>query len=194
MPKLLRARPPRDAEEERVVRKLAGARHAPGDWMQRARIVVLSWDGVRGPEIAARLGCHPETVRRRLHRFNQDGVDGLSDWPGCGRKRRITEDQRSRIIALVKMFPPGRLLPCTWEEGLVAADEDGPRHWTLNTVTEAARAEGIEVGRSQVRRILLAEGVRWRRTRSWIMSTDPEFVPKGRGSSVSTLIRRRVRR
>jgi hypothetical protein len=34
------------------------------------------------------------------------------------------------------------------------------------------------VGRSQVRRILLAEKVRWRRTRSWATSTDPEFAPK----------------
>jgi hypothetical protein len=34
------------------------------------------------------------------------------------------------------------------------------------------------VGRSQVRRILLAERVRWRRTRSWATSTDPDFAPK----------------
>jgi len=40
---------------------------------------------------------------------------------------------------------------------------------------------GIEVGRSQVRRILLAEGVRWRRRRPWAESADPEFVPKDRG-------------
>jgi transposase len=46
-------------------------------------------------------------------------------------------------------------------------------HWTLDTLTEAAQAEGIRVGRSQVRRILLAERVRWRRTRSWATSSDP---------------------
>lgn len=37
---------------------------------------------------------------------------------------------------------------------------------------------GIEVRRSQVRRILLREGVRWRNTRPWAESADPEFVPK----------------
>ncbi|MFF4963146.1 hypothetical protein ACFY2Z_40430 [Streptomyces sp. NPDC001222] len=31
---------------------------------------------------------------------------------------------------------------------------------------------GLEVGRSLVRRILLAEGVRWHRTRSWPRSKD----------------------
>jgi hypothetical protein len=33
MPKLLYARPPADAEEERQVRKLAGSRHAPAGWV-----------------------------------------------------------------------------------------------------------------------------------------------------------------
>ena len=31
MPKLLHARPPKDPDEERQVRKLAASRHAPGD-------------------------------------------------------------------------------------------------------------------------------------------------------------------
>ena len=66
MPKLLFARAARDAGEERQLRRLAGARHAPGDWITRASIVVSSWDGMRVASIAERLGCHPETVRRRL--------------------------------------------------------------------------------------------------------------------------------
>ncbi len=85
MPKLLYARAARDAGEERQLRKLAGARHAPGDWITRARIVVSSWDGMRVPSIAQRLGCHPETVRRRLPRSNAEGIDGLGDRPGPGR-------------------------------------------------------------------------------------------------------------
>jgi hypothetical protein len=36
MPKLLRARPASDDKEEQQVRKLAGSRHAPGNWI-RAR-------------------------------------------------------------------------------------------------------------------------------------------------------------
>src|SRR5215204_2331157 len=53
-------------------------------------------------------------------------------------------------------------------------------YWTLDALTEAAREMGIRVSRSQVRRILLSEGVRWRNIRSWAQSSDPEFVPKGR--------------
>jgi hypothetical protein len=58
MPKLLHARQPEDAEEEEKIRKLAGSRHAPGDWIFRARIVSLSWQGLRTTRIAEELGCH----------------------------------------------------------------------------------------------------------------------------------------
>jgi transposase len=193
MPKLLRARPAADAAEEEKIRKLAGARHAPGDWIQRARVVMLSWQGRRVSVIAAELDCHEETVRRWLHRFNASGLEALADLGGQGRKRRITEAERSAIIALVKQPPPGRPVPGS-DGVLRAADEHGAPVWTLDTLTEAARVQGIEVHRSQVRRILLAEGVRWRRTHSWARSKDPDFVGKGRGSSSCTPARPLARR
>ena len=72
-------------------------------------------------------------------------------------------------------------------EGLpVAEDEAGDAHWTLDALVAAAAERGVTVGRSQVRRIFRAEGKRWRRTRSWAESKDPDFGPKGRRSSPST--------
>ena len=193
MPKFLRARPPLDDGESKKIRRLADARHAPADWIERARIVALSWDGLAVPAIAAKTGRHENTVRRWLHRFNAAGLDGLGNLPGCGRKRRITEAERSRIIALARSVPPGRLDRDGAGE-LSAGDEGGPAQWTLDTLAEAARDAGITVGRSQVRRILLAEKVRWRRTHSWATSTDPEFAPKGPASWSSTPPRRRAPR
>lgn len=193
MPKILRARPAVDAAEERTIRKLAGARHAPADWILRASIVSLSWEGLRVPAIAEQLGCHEQTVRRWLVRFNTAGVDGLADLGGQGRKRRITEAERSRVLALVKQPPPGR--PMRTEAGELAAEQpSGAPEWTVDALAAAAQAEGIEVHRSQVRRILLAEGVRWRFTRSWTRSKAPDFAGKGRGSSPSTPSHRPGRR
>ena len=193
MPKFLRARPPLDDSEARKIRRLAGARHAPADWIERARIIALSWDGLGVPAIAAEVGCHENTVRRWLHRFNAGGLNGLGNRPGCGRKRRITEAERSRIIALARSAPPGRLARDADGE-LSADDENGPGTWTLDTLAEAAQRDGIQVQRSQVRRILLAEKVRWRGTRSWAASTDPEFAPKGPQSWRSAPPRRRAPR
>src|SRR6201997_4236234 len=193
MPKFLRARPPLDDGEARKIRRLAGARHAPADWSERARIIALSWDGLAVPAIAGQLGCHPNKVRRWLPRFNAAGLDGLADRPGAGRRRRITEAQRSAIIALARSAPPGQLARDADGE-LSADDERGPAQWTLETLARAARDAGIAVGRSQVRRILLAEKVRWRRTRSRATSTDPEFAPKEPASWSSIPPRRRTPR
>jgi transposase len=193
MPKLLFARPPQDTIEEGQVRKLAASRHAPGDWIRRAQMVERSWAGWKTTAIAAALRCHPQTVRERLARFTAEGVDALGDRPGGGRPRRLTEAERSRIIALVAAAPPGRLRRQPHGD-LAAADDDEPAQWSLAALAAAAQAAGIAVGRSQVRRILLAEEVRWRRPRSWATSADPEFAPPGRGSSRSTPRRRPARR
>lgn len=184
MPKLLQARAPRDDAEERVILKLAASRHAPGDWIKRAKMIAWSWDGWRTTVIAAELQCHPQTVRERIERFNAEGVDGLGDRMGAGRKPRLTQTDKSRIVALVATPPPGRLQRQA-DGSLEAEDPDAQAHWTLDALVKAAHALDIQVGRSQVRRILRTEGVRWRRPRSWATSADPDFVPKGARSSRS---------
>jgi transposase len=184
MPKLLQARAPRDDAEERVIRKLAASRHASGDWIKRAKMIAFSWDGWRTTAIAAELQCRTQTVRERIDRFNAEGVDGLGDRAGAGRKPRLAQTDTSRIVALVATPPPGRLQRRS-DGSLEPEDADAQAHWTLDALVEAAHILGIQVERSQVRRILLAEGVRWRKPRSWATSTDPDFVPKGQRSSHS---------
>ncbi|WP_317933067.1 helix-turn-helix domain-containing protein [Streptomyces cellostaticus] len=68
----------------------------------RARMAELSWSGQRVPAIAVELKFSPRTVPRRLHRFNRSGLHGLEDMGGQGRKRRITETERSQIVGLVE--------------------------------------------------------------------------------------------
>src|SRR5512144_2173195 len=101
MPKFLAARPPLDAAEERQVRRLARSLHAPADWVLHARMIARSWEGLRTRQIAEELGCHPQTVRERFQAFNERGLDGLGMKPGSGRKPRLTEADRSAVIALV---------------------------------------------------------------------------------------------
>lgn len=184
MPKLLFARPLEDEKEEQQIRKLAGSRHAPGDWILRAKMIVASWDRKRTPTIAAELGCHPQTVRERIIRFNAEGLDGLGDRPGAGRKPRLTEEERGMIIALARSVPPGKLVQMG--DRLEAREPEKEAQWSLDALARAAHDKGIQVERSQIRRILLKEGVRWRTTHSWAESPDPDFVPKGRRSSRST--------
>ena len=192
MPKILHVRAAQDEQEERQVRKLAASRHGPADWIIHARMVALSWDGKRVETIAEELQCRAQTVRRRLHRFDAEGIDGLGDRPRSGRPSRLTEAERSKLIALVRSTPPGRLERQADE--LVARDEKGSAQWSLNALAQAAKEVGIRVKRSQIRTILLREGVPWRHTHSWGTSNDPDFVPKEPRSSSTTRLHQRDRR
>jgi transposase len=192
MPKLLTARLPADAVEERQVHRLASSAHAPADWVFHAKMIVGSWEGQRTAAIAAALGCHPQTVRERFHAFN---TRGLGMPPGGGRPPRLTEAERSAVIALAGGPPPGRLV--TREDGqLVPASAKGgdTSEWSLDALAAAVQAKGIQIGRSQVRRILRKEGVRWRRTHSWGTSRAKDFAPKGPRSSPATRPRPKARR
>lgn len=159
MPKQVHARTAQDEREERQVRKLAGSHHAPADWKLHARMVVESWAGKTPKQIAGELDCHPQTVRLHLNRFNAEGIDGLGMRSGAGRKPRLSEQERSQILALAKQPPPGKLQ--RYRDGsLEAKDEQGSAQWSLNALTEAAHEKGIRVERSQIRRIYVQEGVR----------------------------------
>ena len=193
MPKHVTARDAQDEREERAVCKLARSHHAPADWIWHARMVVESWAGQTPDQIAAELQCHPQTVRMHVARFNQQGIDGLGVQPGSGRKPRLSEAERSVIVALPSQPPPGRLV--TQRDGtMVAREESGSAQWSLDALAQAAKEAGIRVKRSQIRRILLKEGVRWRQTHSWGTPRDTDFVPKERRSSPTTPSHPRDRR
>jgi transposase len=161
-------------------------------------MIVRSWDGLRTAAVAEELGCHPQTVRERFHAFNERGLDGLGMKPGSGRKPRLTEAERSAVIALVASPPPGRLI--TYSDGTLApaGSEGGDvSEWSLDALAAAAQAQGIQIGRSQVRRILRQEGVRWRRPHSWAQTSAKgakDFAPKGRRSSPAIPTHSKARR
>src|SRR5262250_1601008 len=131
MPKILRVRAAYDQKEEKQVRKLAGSRHGPADWILHAGMVTRSWDGERVEAIAKELDCSPQTVRRRLHRFDAEGVEGLGDRSKAGRPRRLTTEDDSRIIALARSTPPGKLERLS-DGSLDVRDEQGDAQWSLD--------------------------------------------------------------
>jgi transposase len=142
------------AEERGQIDRLAASRTAPVRLVQRARMVALSAGGGRVPAIAARLGVGPEVVRHWLKRFDAAGLAGLDDAPRPGRPCTYGEEQRRRVVAKARRAPP---------EG--AGGEGGACGWTLDRLQEELNKAGLPVRRSQIRRILKAERVRWRKTR-----------------------------
>src|SRR5713226_7341731 len=89
-----------------------------------------------------------------------------------------------RSLLWCAKLPPSRLERRADE--LVARDEEGSAQWSLDALTQAAKEAGIGVKRSQIRRICLREGVRWRRTHSWGTPRDKDARPQSVQRSSST--------
>ena len=92
-------------ELERRVRDRGGlARDAA-----RARIVLLSSQGLTGPEIAERVGCSEPTVVLWRRRFAQAGLAGLAELPRKPPPRTtVTDDVRDEILAATLATSTGR--------------------------------------------------------------------------------------
>jgi transposase len=58
---------------------------------QHCQIVLLKAQGRKSQEIAALLGCNQKSVNDWLHRYKQEGIQGLHIKPGRGRKTILSE-------------------------------------------------------------------------------------------------------
>ncbi len=147
----------------------------------RARIILLSSARTRNKEIAQRIGCTPQWVRIIIHRFNAGGLAGIEWWPYFHGPRGPTTFTADLVeqIAEVALSPPKKLI--------------GMTQWSLPKLREYLVAQKIigQISLEWLRQLLRRCGVRWRHTKTWKESNDPEFWPKYR--RLRRLYRRRPR-
>ena len=120
--------------------------------VERARIVLLTADGVGTLAIMRQVGCAKATVWRWQERFMAEGVDGLlrdkSRPPG---KAPLAEAVVERVVELTLGEPPGEAT-----------------HWTGRAMAEAA---GHQL--RSVQRIWAAHGLQPHRVKRFKLSKDP---------------------
>ena len=132
-------------------------RNSPQKHVWRARIVLLTADGLGTVEIMRRTGKSKTCVWRWQERFMAAGVDGLlRDKTRPSRVPPLPAEVVERVIALTRSDPPGETT-----------------HWTGAAMAEAA---GISV--SSVQRIWRSHGLQPHRVRQFKLSTDPLFAAK----------------
>ncbi|HEV2820459.1 MAG TPA: helix-turn-helix domain-containing protein [Solirubrobacteraceae bacterium] len=153
---------------------LARSRTAAARRVERARIVWRASHGETPPSIAETLGLSAETVRRRIRRFNAEGLAALEDHPRSGRPATYAADEVAAVVTAA-LTGPRRL-------GLPFAS------WTLDRLAAyLLEHKGIAMRRSRIGEILLKEGLRWRRQETWFGErADPEFAEERGGSGHST--------
>jgi transposase len=141
------------------------AQTAVGRVALRALMVLWRAEGHSTLEIAARLGCHRETITPWVERYRQHGIAGLADPPRPGRPRHLDPDTMQAVEAALEQGP--------------AEPECPAARWTLARLrTQFLSRARQAFGRETLRRRLHEAGFRWRRPRLWAHSEDPESFEK----------------
>ena len=121
----------------------------------RARIVLLSGEGVGTGQLCERLGTTTPTVTRWRGRYEQEGVRGLlNDAPRSGRLPTISKEKVAEVLRQTQHEKPA-----------------GATHWSTRTLAPVVGLSPATVGR-----IWRNHGLH--RTRRFKLSTDPRFAEK----------------
>jgi transposase len=151
-PTVLSCSPQDRAELERLAR----SRTEPVRGVERAKIVLACLSGAPQTQIAARLSTRPNTVSKWRIRFAQQGIAGLADAPRSGKPKTYGPDLRTKLLAVIETPPP-----------------KGQARWDGQALAKAVGAK-----KSTVYALLQKEGIHLQRSRSWCVSTDPQFAAK----------------
>jgi transposase len=136
---------------------------------RRARIIQLSSQGCRVPEIMAALGLSDRTVRDTLRRFDAVGLASLPRRKPPGKPRRCDPAARAALLELLHRPPT--------DFGIES------RLWTAADLAAVAIQQGIvsTISQDTVRREIRRLGKSWQRAKRWTNSPDPDYSQK-RGS------------
>ena len=73
--------------------------------VRRLLALALVLDGASRADAARLAGMDRQTLRDWIHRYNADGLPGLSDRHGGGVKRRLSAEQEAEIAAWMRAGP-----------------------------------------------------------------------------------------
>jgi transposase len=131
---------------------------------QRAAVLLASNVRMPVPRIAEMWHTDPSWVRKVIHEFNEGGMDSLRPRYRGGRPRRITAEQRQRIVSVAGSRPDSQGVPLT--------------RWSLPRLARHLAGEGIEVSPRHLGTLLAEAGLSFQRTRTWKASPDPDYEAK----------------
>src|ERR1035437_2444650 len=86
-----------DAPTRNTLDKLIRSSSTPQSLALRSRIVLAAADGVSNQEIAAALKVPAITVGKWRRSFAIDGLEGLRDAPGAGRRLKSAANPRRQV-------------------------------------------------------------------------------------------------
>jgi putative transposase len=147
-------------EQRAELQRVVAAASSEVRMVERARIVLCASEGLKGADIAERVGCSMPTVVKWRGRYARDGIEGLRDAPRPGPPLTHGPEVRALLIAKACTRPP--------------ATPEGARRerWTYEQLGAAVGMSG-----SQAHAILSRVAIKPHLTDYWIMSdfSQPQF-------------------
>lgn len=137
---------------------IANSRSLPHSQVRRAKIILMSAQGLTNTAIAQKVGLSISVVGMWRNRFINQGLMGLYDEPKPGVPRSIDDEQVAQLIQKTLKSKP-----------------KGATHWTCRSI-----AKETNISKSTVQRIWSAFNLQPHRQKHFTLSTDPLFVDKVR--------------
>lgn len=122
----------------------------------RARIILLSTQGLSAAAIEEKIGVARITVYKWRERYSQEGLGALGDRPRPGQPRKLDPKDAKRILTMTTTTIPKE-----------------STHWSLRLM---AKYSGVTV--HQVSQVWKAADLRPHRLQNFKISNDPRFAEK----------------
>lgn len=150
-------------EEQRQVEKLL--RSSDAVTHRHARVVLLSSQGKKVPQIMPLVGLSDRRIRDIIHGFTQHGVASLPHRKARGREPLCDEQARAALVELLRRPPT--------DFGIESAT------WTGADLAAIARQQGIAsvLSPRTARREIERAGFRWQQAKRW-SAKEPEYERK----------------
>ncbi len=142
-------------EERTTLKRLAASPTATQRDALRARIVLLRSEGKREADVASTLAVSINTVSLWSSRFQKEGLAGLRDAPGRGRKPSLSPEKVNRVLTTVTQPPRGST------------------RWSTRTMAAA-----VGISHQSVHSLWKANDLKPHVIRTFKISNDPRFEEK----------------
>jgi len=121
----------------------------------RAKIILLKDEGYTVPEIRKITNHHDNNIRKWIHRFNENGIDGITSKKHNHKQHKFTNDLEKQIVDIASANPRSFGLGfSTWSLRVMA----GFLMHDLKMVDKISHAE--------IRNILLKHKIKYRKSKT----------------------------
>lgn len=160
-------------EERKTIEKLANSQTEEYRKVQRAKMILMSADGMSNAEISAAIGVHYNTVATFVTKYLAAGLEyAINDSARTGKPGTISDDEKAWITSIA----------CTKPKDLGYAQELWTYRKLRDHVRDACETAGFpglkQISHNTVRTILERSSIKPNKITYYLERKDPEFETK----------------